>query len=153
MTKAMMSVAIDNEPLRVRRSETSVLWRRALLAWVIMAVAMSLNGIFRVKVLAPRWGDVWAGVASAASGIALIQLIARQAMHAEVPPSSRQRMRIASLWLLLTIAFEFTFGHYVDSKSWSELFDNYNLLQGHLWPVVLASLVCAPFLWERAEKT
>jgi hypothetical protein len=51
-----------------------------LLAWLIMAVAMSLNGIFRVKILAVRWGDVWAGVASAASGIALIQLIARQAM-------------------------------------------------------------------------
>jgi len=114
-----------------------------------MAVAMSLNGILRVKVLAPRWGEVWAGVASAASGIALIQLIARQAMQAEPSPSSRQRIRIAWLWLLLTLAFEFTFGHYVDRKTWSELFANYNLLEGRLWPVVLASLFCAPFLWAR----
>jgi hypothetical protein len=149
----MTAVAIENGAACARRSAAPVVWRRALLAWVIMAVAMSLNGFFRVKVLAPRWGDVWAGVASAASGIALIQLIARQAMQAEVSPSSRQRIRIASLWLLMTIAFEFTFGHYVDSKSWSELLDNYNLLQGHLWPVVLASLVCAPFLWGRPERT
>jgi hypothetical protein len=111
-----------------------------------MAVAMSLNGIFRVTVLVPRWGEVWAGVASAASGIALIQLIARQAM---LPTSVRQRARIALLWLILTVAFEFTFGHYVDRKPWPELLANYDLLAGHLWPIVLASLVAAPFVWGR----
>lgn len=29
-------------------------WRRSLLAWVTMAGAMSMNGIFRVKVLVPQ---------------------------------------------------------------------------------------------------
>jgi hypothetical protein len=118
-----------------------------LLAWLIMAVAMSLNGIFRVKILAVRWGDVWAGVASAASGIALIQLIARQAMG--IPTTGRQRIRIATLWLFLTLIFEFTFGHYVDKKSWAELIANYNLFRGQLWPIVLASLILAPFVWRR----
>lgn len=114
-----------------------------------MAVVMSLNGIFRVKVLAPRWGEVWAGVTSAASGIALIQLIARQAMQSGAACSRSQRIGIASLWLCLTVGFEFTFGHYVDRKSWTELLANYNLFDGHLWPLVLASLVCAPFIWGR----
>jgi hypothetical protein len=114
-----------------------------------MAAAMSLNGIFRVKVLVPRWGGVWAGVASAASGIALIQLIARQAMHAASPPSMRQRIAMATVWLVLTLAFEFTFGHYIDKKSWPELFANYNLMKGNLWPVVLVSLAIAPFVWGR----
>jgi hypothetical protein len=122
-------------------------------AWVIMAGAMTVNGIFRVKVLIPQWGDVWAGVASAASGIALIQIIARQAMWGDLPASPRQRVGIASLWLVLTVAFEVTFGHYVDGKSWSELLANYNLFAGHLWPIVLASLVIAPFLWGRREIT
>ena len=63
--------------------------------------------------------------------------------------SRSQRIGIASLWLCLTVGFEFTFGHYVDRKSWTELLANYNLLDGHLWPLVLASLVCAPFIWGR----
>jgi hypothetical protein len=63
--------------------------------------------------------------------------------------SRSQRIAIASLWLCLTVGFEFTFGHYVDRKSWTELLANYNLFDGHLWPLVLASLVCAPFLWCR----
>jgi len=129
---------------------TPALWRRMLLAWVVMAVAMTANGIFRVKVLAPRWGDVWAGVASAASGVALIQMIARQAL--QHPTSAPQRMQIAALWLLLTLTFEFTFGHYVDRKSWSELLANYNLARGRLWPIVLASLTAAPFVWGRKHR-
>jgi hypothetical protein len=118
-----------------------------LFAWVVMAVAMTINGTVRVKVFAPLWGDVWAGAASAASGIALIQLIARQAMR--FPALPRQRIQIAALWLLLTLTFEFTFGHYVGRKSWSELLANYDLAQGRLWPIVLASLVAAPFVWGK----
>jgi hypothetical protein len=117
-----------------------------LLAWVVMAVAMSINGIFRVKVLAPRWGEVRAGIASAASGIALIQLIAWKSLQTEPSASTRERLGVASSWLLLTVAFEFTIGHFVDRKPWPVLIANYNLLRGRLWPVVLASLVCAPFL-------
>jgi len=113
-----------------------------------MAAAMSLNGIFRVTVLVPRWGELWAGVASAASGIALIQLISREALRHERPPI-RQRFAISSLWFLLTVAFEFTFGHYVDGKTWSELIANYNLFARHLWPIVLSTLVAAPFVWGR----
>lgn len=148
----MTSVLLQGARLEASAGSGS-LWRRALLAWVVMAVAMSLNGIFRVKVLVPQWGEIRAGVASAASGIALIQLIARQTMQGDIPLSSRQRLGIAFLWLVLTIAFEFTFGHYVDARPWPELIANYNLLQGHLWPIVLASLAGAPFLWGRRRTT
>jgi hypothetical protein len=148
-----VTAVLEQGAPHTRRSSPPAVWRRALLAWAIMAVAMSLNGIFRVKVLIPQWGEVWAGIASAASGIALIQLIARQAMQSELPPSPRQRFGVALLWLVLTVAFEFTFGHYVDAKPWSELLANYNLMAGHLWPIVLASLGMAPFLWGRREIT
>ena len=146
-----MTATVANGETRALRLNTPAMWRRALLAWLIMAVAMSLNGMFRVKLLAPRWGEAWAGAASAASGIALIQLIARQTMRPGTAPTVAQRVGIASLWLCLTVGFEFTFGHYVGRKPWAELLANYNLPQGRLWPIVLASLVCAPFLWWRSS--
>ena len=144
-----MSTMDRTGPMLTASRPVPFVWRRVAIAWVVMVVAMTLNGALRVAFLAPPWGEFWAGVASALSGIALIQLIARQAMQVIPPAPLSQRVRIALLWLLLTVAFEFTFGHYGAGKSWSVLLKNYNLLQGNLWPIVLASLAAAPFLWGR----
>jgi hypothetical protein len=144
-----VTALMDQGALPVRRSQrAAALWRRALVAWAVMAVAMTLNGIFRVTLLVPRCGEAAAGVISAVLGILLIQAIVWRALQAE-RPSSVQRLAIAALWLMLTVGFECTFGHWIGGKSWSELWANYNLAQGRLWPIVLASLVAAPFLWGR----
>jgi hypothetical protein len=116
-----------------------------------MAVAMPLNGIARETALVPRLGAPAAGVASAVTGIALLQLIAWKTFHHN-PTSLRRLAAIAAVWLMMTLGFEFGFGHYVDRKPWTELFENYNLLHGHLWPIVLASLVAAPFLWGNQKE-
>ena len=86
---------------------------------------------------------------SAATGVALIQLISWQSLRGAVAESRRQVTVLAIVWLALTLAFEFSIGHWVDKKSWADLLANYNVLKGRLWPVVLASLVAAPFLWCR----
>jgi hypothetical protein len=147
-----VSALVDQGALPVRRSLPDVvLWRRALVAWAVMAVAMTLNGVFRVTVLVPRWGETVAGWISAILGILLLQTIVWRALHAE-RPSSIQRLGMAALWLMLTVGFECTVGRWVDGKSWSELWANYDLAQGKLWPIVLASLVAAPFLWGRRSS-
>lgn len=56
------------------------------------------------------------------------------------------------IWTTLTVAFEFIFGHYVDRKSWSELAANYAIWNGRLWPLVLLSLILAPFIWTRRRR-
>jgi hypothetical protein len=61
-------------------------------------------------------------------------------------------VRVSATWFVLTVAFELVFGHYVDHKSWTELADNYAIWRGNLWPLVLASLVRAPFIWGRRAR-
>jgi hypothetical protein len=39
--------------------------------------------------------------------------------------------------VVLTVAFEFGFGHWVDRKSWAELLENYDLRTGHVFLLVL----------------
>ncbi len=51
--------------------------------------------------------------------------------------SARQALSIGAIWLILTILFEFLFGHFVMSNSWSKLFADYNLLQGRVWVLIL----------------
>jgi hypothetical protein len=126
---------------------------RTLLAWLILLPLMIGNGIARESVLVPAVGRGGADVTSAALGIAIILLVTRPFLRRAPDASTAGLARISAIWLVLTVTFEFVFGHYVDGKSWAELAGNYAIWRGRLWPVVLASLVAAPFLWGRRSTT
>jgi len=46
--------------------------------------------------------------------------------------SARQAVGVGLIWLGLTVAFEFLFGHYVAKHSCQRLLHDYNLLDGRL---------------------
>ena len=124
--------------------------RRLLAVWLVLAMTMVLNGIFRELALAPVLGARAAGVASAALGIAIILGITWLFLRRPAfPLPIQERAAIAFQWVAMTVAFELVFGHWVDGKPWSELLANYDLAAGRLWPLVLAALALAPFLWGR----
>jgi hypothetical protein len=47
-------------------------------------------------------------------------------------------------WTMATVAFESLFGHYVMGHAWDSLWDDYNIFQGRLWPLVLIVTLCGP---------
>jgi hypothetical protein len=47
-------------------------------------------------------------------------------------------------WLSLTVAFEFLYGRFALGLSWRKLLDDYNLLKGRLWPLVLVTTLVSP---------
>lgn len=122
-------------------------WRLVLTAWFLVLLAMVANGTFRELVIEKWVSAAAAGVISALLGITFIQLITRPFLRRLGPASIAQCAAIAGVWLAMTIAFEFLFGHYVDRASWQELLADYNLFAGRLWPIVLASIAAAPFVW------
>jgi hypothetical protein len=63
--------------------------------------------------------------------------------------SSAQAVRVGVLWLLLTVAFELLFGHFVAGHSWARLFHDYNLSQGRVWGLFLLFVAAAPWLCYR----
>ena len=122
---------------------------RALMVWIILAILMSANGVFRETVLRQSLGDRPADVLSAALGISLILVVTAFGFRPLVglPPA---RLATVSVILVgLTVAFEIAMGRLVDHKSWSELAGNYALWRGRLWPLVLATVAISPFLWCR----
>lgn len=60
--------------------------------------------------------------------------------------STAQTIVIGVIWLSLTTAFEFLFGHYVMGHSWDKLTHDYNVLEGRLWMLVLAWITIAPYV-------
>ena len=63
--------------------------------------------------------------------------------------SAGELVRVSALFVALTVTFEFTFGHWVDRKSWAELLANYQFWNGRLWPFLLLLLALTPFIWGR----
>jgi hypothetical protein len=58
--------------------------------------------------------------------------------------SSREALRVGATWGVLTVAFEFLGGHYVNGDSWETLVRAYDVTSGHLWPLAVAGIALAP---------
>ena len=122
---------------------------RVLTIWLILAVLMSANGVFREAVLKTSLGDRPADLLSAALGITLILVVTAFGFR---PLAGLPLARLLSVSLLLvglTVTFEFAMGRLVDHKSWAELAGNYAFWRGKLWPLVLAVVAVSPILWGR----
>lgn len=123
--------------------------RRLLAVWLLLAVIMTANGLFRELALVPTIDRAPADIVSAMIGIGLILGVTGLFFGPLIGAPVARLARVALLLVGLTVAFELVVGHYVDGKSWSELAANYAIWQGRLWPVVLLSLGVSPFLWGR----
>lgn len=126
---------------------------KALVVWFgILALAIG-NGALREKAFLPAFGRF---VALALSGSILAVCIFAVAWLA-VPwwgaLSARQWWWVGTFWLLLTIAFEFSFGRFAQHKGWAELLEAYTFKGGNIWPVVLVSTLVSPWLAAHARGT
>jgi hypothetical protein len=128
--------------------EESALRPRRLLAalgvWAGLAVVAILNATVRELLYAPVVGDYWGHVASTATFIAAVAVVAALYFRRYVAHTRRELIAIGVGWLLLTVAFEFGFGHYVMGATWAELLADYDLLAGRVWVLVLVALLVAP---------
>ena len=120
---------------------------RIAAVWLVLAVLMSANGVFREAILRPRLGDRPADLLSAVLGIALILLVTALAFRPLVGLPVGRLLATSLLLVGLTVIFEIVIGRAIDHKSWEELAGNYAIWRGKLWPLVLAVVALTPFLW------
>ena len=120
--------------------------------WLVMAVAMSLNGVARELLLKSVLHGGVADVISAVIGIVLIGFITRFGFRslAAAAVTAGQLALVSIALVFLTIAFESAMGRYVDHKAWPQLLEHYALWHGELWPIVLVWLALTPFAWSRS---
>jgi len=117
--------------------------------WFALLVIAVLNGTFRVAVLVPRLGDAMGHVVSTLMLCVLIVVLSWATIGWVHPATPAQAIAVGVLWLVLTLVFEFGFGHFVAHKTWPELLADYNLLGGRIWPLVLLTTMASPYLLGR----
>lgn len=117
--------------------------------WLVIVVAAIFNGVFRERVLVPAVG---VDLALPLSGVLLAVLVFLVTLLLiSFIGSSKQNtyIYIGLLWVVLTLSFEFLFGHFVVGKPWHEIIQVFNIRKGDLFIVVLFITGISPWLAAR----
>jgi len=125
-----------------------------LALWFLFMVIAIINAIIREAVYKPVVGDLAAHQASTFIFIALILFVTYLAFRfLEIRQTASGALLTGSLWLVMTIAFEFIAGHYIFGNPWEKLLADYNLLRGRVWSLVLVTTFLAPYVTSKLLST
>lgn len=120
---------------------------RYVLAWFPMVVIAILNGVLREYTYGKRLSELRAHQVSTLTALTLFGVYILGLTRLWRIESSSKAVVIGLIWLLLTVGFEFGFGHYVAGHSWEKLMQDYNLFAGRLWILVLVWITVAPYVF------
>ncbi len=114
-----------------------------LAAWFVFMVTGILNGMLRVAVLQPSMREYPAHVASTL--LLSVALLIEISVFLDIVGDYSLGWLIALgvMWTLLTVGFEFGFGRAM-GQSWATLLENYDVLHGRIWPLVLLVTLLTP---------
>ena len=129
-----------------------VVRRRWLPAWLGLAGLGVVNGAVRETTYTEAVGDHAAHQLSTFTLITMIVTYTWWAQRRWPLASTHEALTVGALWLALTVAFEFGFGHFVAGASWSTLLTDYDLTKGNLWVLVLLTTGLAPAVVRRAAS-
>ena len=134
------------------------IYLKALGIWFLMCIIAIFNGIIRNAVYLPIVGEYLGHIISSIILISIFSLvIALYYNNIKSKYENRDPLYIGVLWLIMTIAFEFIFGHYIVGHSWERLFADYNIFQGKIWILVLitpliSSVLLGKYFQNKMEK-
>jgi hypothetical protein len=122
-----------------------VIYLQALGIWVVMLIFAIINGILRNEIYGPKVHELLAHQLSTIIYIAVFILVMLLLFSQTTAPySHKDLILIGIVWMVLTILFEFGFGHYVIGHAWSRLLHDYNIFQGRIWSLVLITELIGP---------
>lgn len=113
--------------------------------WFIMAIIAIINAAIRELSYGPKLGEPAGHAISSIIFICILFFITYLFLaKTKVVYSAIDLIWVGVFWLLLTLMFEFLFGHYVMGNPWEVLLAYYNIFKGRLWSLVLVSELTAP---------
>lgn len=129
-----------------------MIWKY-ILGWFGLFIVAMINGGLRDALYKSVVGELAAHQISTLTGIILFGLVIWWMTRMWQIASSRQAWTIGLIWLVMTVAFEFLFFHYVTGHSWNELLNNYNIVEGRVWVLVLLWTLVAPYVFWRMQQS
>lgn len=120
-------------------------WRRALLAWLAIAVAESVHGIIRRVFVLPVIGELPAHQVGMLVGCLIIFAIACASIRWIGARSTSELLTVGAVWMVLMAAFEVSLG-YAFGYPLSRILQDYNIAEGRLMIIGMVFMLLAPLL-------
>jgi hypothetical protein len=147
-----MALRVRDRQVRGIGDGQARVWRVWGPAWLGLLALAFANGTARAAGYQPVVGE------TAARQIATVTLLGLLGgyvwvLHRRAPlPDTGTAAAVGGVWALLTLGFEFGFGHYVLGTPWAELLADYDLSRGRIWVLIPIATAAAPAL-VRALQT
>lgn len=119
-----------------------------ILAWFGMMVLAIINGAIRDFTYKLHVGALAAHQISTLALLLIFAAFFWFLIRRWPIASGRQAWIIGSVWLVMTLLFEFGIGRYAGS-SWSELFRAYDLFSGQVWLLIPLWVFVGPYVFYR----
>lgn len=120
--------------------------------WFPMIIIAIINGAIRQGFYVTFVDELSAHQLSVISGILFFAIYIWLISGKWRISSNSQAISIGLMWLLMTIIFEFIFGHYVMGHAWEKLLHDYNFFEGRLWVVVLLWVTLSPLIFYNIRR-
>lgn len=127
------------------------MWKYFLLWFPMLGIAIA-NGALREGRIREHVDELRAHQISTVLLLLLFAVYIWIVVRIWPPASPGQAFAVGLMWLGLTLAFEFLFGHYVSGFPWSRLLQDYNLFAGRLWPLVPLWVLIAPWVFYQLRQ-
>jgi hypothetical protein len=140
-----MSLRVRHRQMRGLGGQAQV-WRVWGPAWLGMLAIAFANGTARAVGYQERVGETTARQIATGTLITFLGGYV-WVLHRRAPiPDAATAFRVGAGWVLLTLGFEFGFGHYVQGTPWTELLADYDVRRGRIWVLVPIATLLAPAL-------
>jgi Na+/melibiose symporter-like transporter len=114
--------------------------------WLFVAVAASMNGMFRSLFLTPRVGEYTSHVLSVLTLMIVVLLSSSILVNRLLKEyGNADLFLIGSIWATLTLSVDFVFEHFVLDIPWRAILSDYNLFSGRIWILVLTTELIGPW--------
>lgn len=120
---------------------------RYILAWIPMVFIGIINDIMTQTTYGKYLNELLAHQIPTVTRISLFGIYIWGITSFWPLTSMEQAIFIGLIWLLLTVSFEFIFGHYIAGHSWNKLLADYNIFAGRVWILILIWITIAPLLF------
>ncbi len=124
---------------------------RAILVWIVIILAESVNGSFREIVLVPSFGERFAKQIGFFVGVSIIFSVTYGFIRWINTPNTRSLFAIGFLWMVMTVVFEFGLGKMLGYPT-ERMMQDYDLSRGGLMGFGLVLLLIVPWLAARVKR-
>jgi len=126
------------------------IYTSALIVWVLFVVLAIINGLVRDEYYPNSLSELVKHQISSAIFIFVLLVVMYVFFNKfEAAYRTRDLWLIGTLWVLLTVIFEFVFGYYIMGNDLNVLYADYNIFSGRLWSLVLIFTFVGPGLVAR----